>query len=59
MNYMNPREALELVELRIKEDKISWGLAAKEYRELTGLSISDCYCITDYIRRTYGTNHTV
>lgn len=38
--YMNHKDAIELVKLRIKEDGILWNVATKEYCQLTGVSIA-------------------
>ncbi len=50
---MNPVEALELVELRINEDHISWAEAFNEYRYLTGQSISQALTTGEYLRNKY------
>jgi hypothetical protein len=40
-SYMSWRDAAELCELRIKEDRISASLALREFRQLTGWGLRD------------------
>jgi len=40
-DYMRSNDAILLVQLRIKEDGVSWATAFKEYKQLTGRSTAD------------------
>jgi hypothetical protein len=40
MTYMDIKDAYDLAVMRMEEDKIGWAEAYKEFRSLTGMSMS-------------------
>ena len=50
-SYMCHADALELVILRMKEDKISWAMAFDEYKQLTGYRTGNALEVGRYLNK--------